>query len=182
MTIEKDIRECFRNAKREDEKGKKHKGLLLGNTDVKKAEEYITRAKDNLKFCETCKKEGYNNKLPEEWYYTLYYCALAIITKFGINSRSQRCSALFLKYVREKDIIDYDNKFIERITVHKEKEKKSDVDEREEARYESNVKSDEIAHQYGEMTKLCQEAISQAEEIVFSNKRFELPKELVVWN
>ena len=58
------------------------------------------------------------------------------------------------------------------------KEKKSDVDERETARYSSSIKSKEIESKYNYMNDVCKKAIFQCEEIVFSNKEFNIPKEL----
>ena len=172
------IKECFENALKEDEKGKKHKGLLLTKLDNKKAEEYVKKAKINLQLCHLYKEREFEYKIPEEWFYTLYYCALAILAKFGIESRSQKCTALFLKYVKDKNLIDYDEEFIDRIIVYKEKEEISDVDEREKARYSSSLKSEEINAKYNYMNEMCKKAISQCEDIVFSNKELKVPKDI----
>lgn len=176
MTLD-EVRECFISALRDEKKGKKHKGLLLVKSDNQIAKEYIQKAKKNLEACDLFKTKGLEYKLPEEWFYTLYYCALAILAKFGVETRSQRCTASFLKYIKEKKLIDYDDDFINRIIVYKEKEAKSDVDEREESRYSSKVKIEEVAEQYDTMMGICRKAISQAEEIVFSDKTLKVPEE-----
>ena len=179
MEIEKDLKDCFKIALIEEEKGKKHKGLLIGNPSQKYAEEFVIKAKKNLRFCNICKEEGFDYKLPEEWFYILYYCALAILAKFGVDSRSQRCTAHFLRYIKDVKLIEYDEEYIKRITVFKEKGKTSDVDEREKARYGPSIEINEIAGQYDKMMELCKNAISQCEEIVYSNNKFEIPKELL---
>ncbi len=173
------VRDCFLLAKRDEERGKKHKGLILVKKDDKKAEEYLEKAKTNLKTCELFKSHNLDYKIPEEWFYTLYYCALAVLAKFGVESRSQRCTALFLRYLKEKGCIEYDDEFIDRITVYSEKKEKSDVDERETARYGSSVKSEEVIQKYDTMMDVCKRCISQCEEIVFCNKKFEMPKEIL---
>ena len=86
-----EARECFKSAIKDEKKGKKHKGLLIIPYNNKKAEEYITKAKMNLELCNFFKENEFDYKIPEEWFYTLYYCALAILSKFGIESRSQNC-------------------------------------------------------------------------------------------
>ncbi len=177
--MSKEIKECFKSARKDEEIGKKHKGLLIVEPSLEKAKEYLDKARDCLKFCEMYKKSGSDYKIPEEWYYSLYYCALAILCKFGVETRSQRCTALFIQYVKEKGLIEYDNEFIERIMVHKEKDKKTAVDEREEARYGSKIKIEKVEERYNDMIELCKGAISQAEEIVYSNKKYEVPKELL---
>ena len=83
-----------------------------------------------------------------------------------------------MRYAKDNNLIDYDNEFIDRIMVYREKEETSDVDERENARYSSSITSKEIESKYEKMTSTCKEAISQAEEVVFSNKEFKVPKEL----
>ena len=102
-------RNCFLNALRDEREGKKHKGLLKIIPNIKKAEGYIIKAKKNLELCEIYKEKRFDYKLPEEWFYTLYYCALAILTKLGVESRSQGCTALFLRYIKDKNIIFYYN-------------------------------------------------------------------------
>src|SRR3989339_857613 len=170
--MDADLKNCFISAKKDEEKGRKHKGLLRGKPDSKIASEYIAKAKMNLELCGVFRENGFDYKIPEEWFYTLYYCALAILAKFGIESRSQKCTASFLRYAKDMGLIDYDDEFIDRITVYKPKEKKSDVDERETARYNSSIKSKEIESKYNYMADVCKKAISQCEEIVFSNKEF----------
>lgn len=174
----KEVRNCFLNAIKDEKKGKKHKGLLIATPDSKVAEEYLAKARVNLQLCDLYKARGFDYKIPEEWFYTLYYCALAILSKFGIESRSQKCTAVFLRYAKDKGLIDYEDEFIDRITVYSAKEEKSDVDERETARYSSAIKSKEVSSKYLPMTETCKRAISQCEEIVFSDKEFEVPKEL----
>ncbi|MDD5650551.1 MAG: hypothetical protein PHF86_09065 [Candidatus Nanoarchaeia archaeon] len=174
----KEVKDCFTNALRDEKKGQKHKGLLINKPDDKIAKEYLDKAKINLQLCDLYKKQGFDYKIPEEWFYTLYYCALAILAKFGIESRSQKCTASFLRYAKNNNLIDYNNDFIDRITVYRSKEEKSDVDEREKARYSSSIKSQEIESKYNYMTNVCKKAIFQCEEIVFSDKKFEVPKEL----
>ena len=177
--LEKTLRECFKNAKRDENLGIKHKGLIIKKVNKEEAIEFVQKAKMNLELCDFYKEKGYDYKIPEEWYYSLYYCALAILSKFGIESRSQRYTALLLTYLREKEIIEYDNEFIERITVYSKKGNESDVDKREEARYSSTIKIQAVKERYEEINELCKEAISQTEEIVFSNKELKIPSELI---
>ena len=179
MTTKPKVFECFSLAKKDEEKGKKHKGLLFVGKDDKKAEEFVQKAKVNLQLCELYKKQRMDYKIPEEWFYSQYYCALSILAKFGVESRSQKCTALFLRYVKDKGFIDYDNEFIDRIMVYKEKEEETDVDEREKARYGSSVQSGEIMQKYEFMMDVCRRCISACEEVVFSDKKFNVPKELL---
>ncbi|MFH1440117.1 MAG: hypothetical protein ABIG89_06110 [Candidatus Woesearchaeota archaeon] len=69
--------------------------------------------------------------------------------------------------------------FIDKITVHSEIEKKSAVDEREEARYGPKVKNSEIVDKYEIMMERCKTCIAQTEEFIFSEKSLGVPKELL---
>lgn len=177
MSVLEKVKNCFINAKKDEEKGKKHKGLLVVEPNHEQALEYISKAKRNLRWCEKYKKEGDDYKLPEEWFYTIYYCALSILSEFGIESRSQKCTALFLRYAKEANLITLDEDFIDRITVHSEIERKTDVDEREDARYGPKVKDREIVEKYDVMMERCKTCIAQTEELVFSKREFKIPKE-----
>jgi uncharacterized protein (UPF0332 family) len=177
--LERSLRDCFKAAEKDEERGRKHKGLLPVEPNHKTAEEYIQKAKMELELCEIYRQKGVDYKIAEEWFYALYYCALAILSKFGVETRSQRYTALFLRYVKNKKLIDYEDDFINRITVYSGKDDKSEVDEREESRYSSSIKSERVKERYAEMTMLCKKAISQAEEITFSDKIIEVPNELL---
>lgn len=177
--FEKDIKECIRLAEKEERKGIKHKGLLITKPDDIEARKYIKKARDSVHLCEIYRREGFEYKIPEEWFYILYYCALAILSKMGIETRSQKWTALFLKYIKEKGIINYDDEFIKRITVYKEKDETSDVDERERSRYGSEIKIENVEEKYESMKMLCLKAILQAEKIVYSSEPFVIPKELI---
>ncbi|HIH11759.1 TPA: hypothetical protein HA241_06220 [Candidatus Woesearchaeota archaeon] len=179
MITKPKVYECFSSAKKDEEKRKKHKGLLFVGKDDKNAEEYVQKAKTNLGICDLYKKQRLDYKIPEEWFYTMYYCGLAILAKFDVESRSQKCTALFLRHVKDKALIEYDDEFIDRIMVYKEKEEETDVDEREKARYGSAVQSEEIMQKYEFMMGVCKRCISACEEIVFSGQKFEVPKELL---
>ena len=57
MTIKPKVYDCFSSARNDEEKGKKHKGLLFVGKNDKKAEEYVQKAKVNLQLCELYKKQ-----------------------------------------------------------------------------------------------------------------------------
>ena len=179
MTLE-EVKMCFLTAIKDEEKGMKHKGLLIEKPSHEKAEEYILKAKEELEVCGYFKQRGTDYKIPEQWYYTLYYCALAILAKFGVESRSQRCTALFIQYLQDKGLIEYEKEFIDMILVYKEKDKKSEVDRREEARYGSWIKNEEVRSRYNLMIDICKKAISKAEEIIYSKKECKVPEELLL--
>ena len=56
--MSKEFKECFKSAKKDEEKGRKHKGLLVVEPSLKNAEEYLDKAKDSLRFCDIYKNAG----------------------------------------------------------------------------------------------------------------------------
>tara|TARA_Y100000034_G_C6842837_1_gene381463 strand:- start:125 stop:298 length:174 start_codon:yes stop_codon:yes gene_type:complete len=52
-------KDCFSNAKKAEKKGKKHKGLLIVKPNEKEAEQYIAKAKTNLRTCELFKEKEF---------------------------------------------------------------------------------------------------------------------------
>ena len=81
--------------------------------------------------------------------------------------------------MKDKNLIEYDDEFIARIQVYKKKEELSDVDERERGRYSSLIEMKEVLQEYDSMAALCKKAISQCEGIVFSERSFEVPMEVL---
>ncbi len=178
MTADIKLRECFKLAKHDEEKGKKHKGLILIKPDDNEAKDYLKKAKDHLEVCSFFKQTGRDYRLPEEWFYCMYLCGLAIITKFGVESRSQRCTALFLRHVKELGLIEIEDEFIHRITVYSEKDKRTDVDERQDSKYSAWMKNQDVIGKYEYMMNFCRKCIEQCSEIVYSKEEFKLSKEL----
>ena len=65
MNIEdlaKKLKECFKEAERDEKRGKKHKGLLVGKLQEDVAKEYIKKAKESLELCEMYKEKRYDYK------------------------------------------------------------------------------------------------------------------------
>jgi len=66
--IEDELKECFLRAKKEEEKGRKHKGLFFVGKDDKRAIEYVQKAKMNLSLCEIYKNQRLDYMIPEYVY------------------------------------------------------------------------------------------------------------------
>lgn len=57
--IAKKIRECFLLAEQEEQKGRKHKGLLITEKSSDEAKQYLLKAKKNLELCNFYKEQGF---------------------------------------------------------------------------------------------------------------------------
>jgi len=65
------VKDCFSSATKAEEKRRKHKGLLIVKPIGTEAEQYIAKAKTNLRTCELFKERRLDYKIPEEWFYTM---------------------------------------------------------------------------------------------------------------
>lgn len=56
--LAKKLKDCFKDAEKDEKEGKKHKGLLVVESNDKSAREYIQKAKDALDWCNIYKQKG----------------------------------------------------------------------------------------------------------------------------
>lgn len=96
---------CLNKAKKELQTGKQHRGLLKVDTDLEKARDHLTKAEHNLKVTLYLQKGGYSDWCSSSLFYSIYHCFLAILAKFGYESRNQECTfALIASLIEDKKI------------------------------------------------------------------------------
>ncbi|MBS3124555.1 hypothetical protein J4437_08070 [Candidatus Woesearchaeota archaeon] len=97
---------CLNKAKKELQEGKKHRGLLKVDTNLEKAREHLSKAERNLKVTIYLQKGGYSDWCSISIFYMIYHCFLAILAKFGYETRNQECTfALIASLIEDKKII-----------------------------------------------------------------------------
>ncbi len=101
------VKWCLNKANAEIAKGELHRGLVKTVPDKKSALEYIKKAEHNLEAFQYNKKGGFYDWTISIGFYVMYHCCLAIITKFGYESRNQECTlALMESLIEDKEIGD----------------------------------------------------------------------------
>src|SRR3989339_2116068 len=96
---------CLNKAKRELQDGKQHRGLVKVEVDLEKAREHLAKAEHNLKVTLYLQKGGFTDWCSSSLFYTIYHCFLAILTKFGYETRNQECTfALIASFIEDKKI------------------------------------------------------------------------------
>ncbi len=158
----KEIEECEKLGKR-----KKHRGLLSIKPDIETAKKHIEKAKHNLKAINHLQKGNFSDISISMVFYSMYHCMLAIVAKFGYESRNQTCTISLIEYLKEEDKIEIDSKFIEMLKyIEAEDEQESNVIEmREEFTYGIEIPAKDKT-EIKELIEKCKELIDITSEIV----------------
>lgn len=159
---------CLKKAKREIEMGKKHRGLIKIEPDIKKANEHILKAEHNFDAVSYFDRGGFSDWSMSAVFYCIYHCFLAIANKFGYESRNQECTIALMKVLISEEKIDINPKFVESLEVDDDQERQESniIDKREFYTYDrafNVVNKNEI----GEGINLCKECMVQTKEIIF---------------
>ena len=133
---------CLNKAAKELEKSKKHRGLVKIKPDISKAKNHVKKADHNLETSLYLQKGGYTDWCSSTLFYTIYHCFLAILAKYGYDSRNQECTFALIKMLIEDGLIDVDEKDVNKISslyVEEKHESYTVVDIREEYQYSTKL-------------------------------------------
>ena len=99
-------------------------------------------------------------------FYTIYHCFLALLAKYGYESRNQECTIAAIEYLSEKKRIVLDQKFIRALKQYDESEhaETTIIELREQLQYGINLQSETT--QLQKTKQLCKEAINAARELL----------------
>ncbi|HIG95788.1 TPA: HEPN domain-containing protein [Candidatus Woesearchaeota archaeon] len=96
---------CLNKAKKELREGKQHRGLVKVEVDLEKAREHLAKAEHNLKVTFYLQKGGFTDWCSSSLFYVIYHCFLAILVKYGYETRNQECTfALIASLIEDKKI------------------------------------------------------------------------------
>jgi uncharacterized protein (UPF0332 family) len=97
-------------------------------------------------------------------FYSIYHCLLAIITKFGFESRNQECTFALIYHLIEEGKLDFKKEMLEKIaSFHTEKSiEPTSVNIRENYQYGTKLSIKEDIYQ--ELLDLAKEVMSLAKE------------------
>lgn len=101
-------------------------------------------------------------------FYCIYHCFLSIALKFGYESRNQECTIALIKYLKEEEGIDIEDRFIEALESYDEKERhESNVIEKRELYTYGTTISVENKEEIKNNISLCKDCLNQTKKIVF---------------
>src|SRR3990167_5162788 len=157
----KEIEECKKLGKRP-----KHKGLLKINPNIDEAKGHLAKAEHNLDGISRFKEIGFSDWSMSAGFYCIYHCFLAIVAKFGYESANQTCTIALMRFLKENNKIQLDEKFIELLEYVDMEDKNSVIDLRENYTYgvQISVKEDE---KINELRKTCKGLVEVTKEIIF---------------
>lgn len=154
---------CMNQAKKQLAEGKKHRGLVIVKHDEALAREYIRKAEHNLEFFLLSKEHGFYDWTISIGFYVMYHCCLAIIAKFGYESRNQECTLAAVESLIEEGKIEKDFKrYVDAISPDLGEERV--IPMREKYQYTPIIAIDE--QKVEELLGLCQDMIKDAKGIV----------------
>ncbi|MCK5282430.1 MAG: hypothetical protein KAK00_03395 [Nanoarchaeota archaeon] len=131
------------------------------------AKNHIIKAQHNLKALISNEKNGFSDWATSAGFYTIYPCFLAIITKFGYESRNQECTIALVESLKEDKKIELNQDIVDAIKTsdHKEKQEISVVELRENFQYGSGT---EVEDKYiYDLKEICKKAIAETKKIIY---------------
>ena len=164
------VKWCLNKAKRELEEIGLHRGLIKGESDISIAEKHIVKAEHNLNAALFFEKSGYSDWSASAFFYCLYHCSLAVLRKYGYESRNQECTLAVIELLKEEGKLDIDDKFIDTLKITKIKETDhSAIKIREDFQYGVEIEF-KRKEEFDELTKMCREFVDMARGIIYKNE------------
>ena len=129
------LKYCINKAKTE---GVKHRGIRVVEPDMVRAGKHIVKAQHNLKVMLYLIKGNMLDWAISASFYSMYHCCLAILAKFGYESRNQDCTFAVIETLIEDKKINLPIEKLRRISLPDRKDS-LDTDKvielREDAQY-----------------------------------------------
>ena len=162
------VKWCLNKAKKELGEIGMHRGLVEQEQDYKTAALHIAKAQHNLSAALFFEKNGYSDWSASAFFYCIYHCFLAILRKFGYESRNQECTIAVIEMLKEQGKINIDDKFIKTLKITQAKEDEHNIIKiREEFQYGTDIEFEE-KEQFENLQQMCKEAIEATNKIIFS--------------
>lgn len=163
------VKWCLNKAKAETAKGELHRGLAKTNSDQELALEYLKKAEHNLDAFLYNKEGGFYDWTISIGFYIMYHCCLAIITKFGYESRNQECTlALIESLIEDKKLYEDFRKYLEAIKSASKDKKEEEQIQKMREKYQYTPVIDIDVQKVEELLGICQDMLKDTKGIVKS--------------
>src|SRR3989338_8259591 len=153
------VKWCLNKAKRELEESSLHRGLVKAEGIEELAKKHITKAEHNLKAALYFEKGGFSDWSASAFFYCIYHCFLAVLRKFGYESRNQECTIAVIEMLKEEGKIPMGQKFIDalKITKTEERHESNAISLRENFQYSTDIDF-ESQEEFNKLVEMCKEA------------------------
>src|SRR3989344_5692111 len=150
------VKWCLNKAEKELKEKGFHRGLIKVEKDTKLAEKHISKAEHNLLAAVYFDKGGFSDWSASAFFYCIYHCFLAILRKFGYESRNQECTIAVIEMLKEEGKINIDEKFINTLKITKAEEihESSIIKLMEDFQYNTDLNFKE-KEEFDKLIKLC---------------------------
>ena len=158
---------CMKKAEKELQKGDKHRGLIRTRPDQKLAGSHIKKAGHNLNAIRDFKRMGYSDWSASAAFYSIYHCLLAILAKFGYESRNQECTFALIYNLIETGQIPLERGTIEQVHALEPEEKHESptiIEIREVGQYGIALSLENET--FSKLLKKAKEILDQTKEIL----------------
>ena len=162
------VKWCLNKAKKELAEIGMHRGLVEQEQDFKSAALHIEKARHNLNAALFFQKNNYSDWSASAFFYCVYHCFLAVLRKFGYESRNQECTIAVMEMLKEQGKIEIDGRFISTLKISQAKEDEHSIIKiREDFQYGTDVEFHR-KEEFEKLAQMCKEAIEATSKIVFS--------------
>ncbi len=163
---------CLRKAESELKESRKHRGLVKKEQNLEEAKKHLSKAEHNLSAIQYFNSGGFSDWSISAVFYCIYHCFLAIASKFGYESRNQECTIALIKYLKEENKINFDDKFVNALESYDESERQESniIEKREFYTYGTTVSAENKEEIKMNIT-FCKECLDQTKEIIFSKRK-----------
>ena len=164
---------CLNKAKKELKTGKKHRGLVERTPSKEIAYKHLAKAEHNLEVMFYLQKGGFEDWSVSAGFYCLYHCMLALLVKYGYESRNQECTIAVVEHLINEKRISLDIKFVDALKEYNtDKHHETTIIElRELFQYGLDMKVD--LTNLKRLAALCKELIDAVKEILPKEERNE---------
>lgn len=125
--------------------------------DIMKSKDHILKAKHNLLASDYNAKGGFQDWAVSQAYYAMYHALLAVLYKFGYESKNHECTITTIEYLIKTNKIKLDAKYIAFIRTTEQMKTQDAKSLREEFQYGTKIKAN---------IEILNNLIKQAKEIV----------------
>jgi len=158
------VRWCLSKAQKELKESGTHRGLVEVRPDAALAKEFLEKAEHNLDAFLLNKKHGMLDWTISMGFYVMYHCCLAIITKFGYETRNQECTfALIESCIEDKKLPEDFKRYLEEMKSHIP-EQEDVISMREKYQYTPLI--DVEKQKVEALLKLCQDMLKETKGIL----------------
>ncbi len=158
------VKWCLKKAEKELAESKKHRGLIKISPSKVLAREYISKAEHYLE-ATFLLKEKFSDISASTVFYSIYHCFLAILAKFGYESRNQECTFAVIYTLAEAGEINIDKSIIDKVSLLSAKDNEDSVIEiREKYQYGTELSIKEEL--YNENLGIARKILGKAKEII----------------